>query len=684
LPFPCSGFMYLTERSTRNQSYTMLYECSVVTGERKELTELPVRLNGIGYSTQDGCIYAALYQSNQLYRIDYNGTNYITTNLGAIPGLPNGALYYSTYNAGVVDKNGYFYIVNSNTQTADPAITGRLYVVDVDRNRSTYLRLVDPMNGYRQVATFNYRLFPYDDYSVQALDMFIDPVTNLLTYVTNDGKAVGTCDFTRPISASNPKLTVATNLPNTISGFAAQICDGEGKIYALSSSLGNFYYVKKLPDNTYKGILFNDKIDNSVSNDAAFCTDAIIEIDYGDAPDSGVGSGPDNYKSLLERNGPRHQIFRDAPLMLGLNVTNDEDARINMDATGDDLEVSIPDDGTVLPLMPIYKNNSKYTFQVNVTNASDQTAMLYAWIDLNQDGIFSVDELSTTGPISIPSSNTTNPRSFTLEWDLPQRFSFDHTFVRVRVTSDHLFNTQKVSRNLASEDPCSIGPAANGEVEDYYLEITDKPDPSSGYDFGDAPDLGAGNGPGNYNTLLTNNGPRHYLDPNRELFLGTRVTAEKDAFQNATATGDDLMIGIQDEGVTMPLYPLIKGKGSYNVFAYVTNMTGDNAYLYGWLDSNQNGLFEFGEMIRNGPISIPYSNSGLPQKVLLEWDVPLEFDENHTFVRLRVSTDEALLNQPIGGINEEDTRSLGEAMDGEVEDYYLEIQDDIIRGVRFI
>ncbi|WP_165279911.1 DUF6923 family protein [Paenibacillus protaetiae] len=69
-------------------------------------------------------------------------------------------------------------------------------------------------------------------------------------------------------------------------------------------------------------------------------------------------------------------------------------------------------------------------------------------------------------------------------------------------------------------------------------------------DFGDAPDLGSGNGPGNYSTLLANNGPRHGLV--NPLFLGTQVTAETDALQNASATGDDIPLGIQDDGLTLP------------------------------------------------------------------------------------------------------------------------------------
>lgn len=65
-------------------------------------------------------------------------------------------------------------------------------------------------------------------------------------------------------------------------------------------------------------------------------------------------------------------------------------------------------------------------------------------------------------------------------------------------------------------------------------------------DYGDAPDAGAGNGPGNYNTLLASNGPRHELIGS--LTLGTQVTAEPDAYQNADATGDDLVLGVQDDG----------------------------------------------------------------------------------------------------------------------------------------
>lgn len=179
-------------------------------------------------------------------------------------------------------------------------------------------------------------------------------------------------------------------------------------------------------------------------------------------------------------------------------------------------------------------------------------------------------------------------------------------------------------------------------------------------DYGDAPDQGPGNGFENYNTLLQNNGPRHGLI--NDLFLGTQVTAETDAHQNFDATGDDLTQGIQDDGLDTPLPPLPYQGGPYVLDVRVTNNTGQPANLYGWIDFNQNGLFESYEA---APVMVVPSAPGL-QTIPLNFDIPGGFGFGQTFVRLRLTTDD-LIDQ--GGI--QDTRSVGAASDGEVEDYIV-------------
>lgn len=179
-------------------------------------------------------------------------------------------------------------------------------------------------------------------------------------------------------------------------------------------------------------------------------------------------------------------------------------------------------------------------------------------------------------------------------------------------------------------------------------------------DYGDAPDQGDNNGPGNYNSLLANNGPRHGLGS--PLYLGARVTADPDARQNGDATGDDLPAGIQDDGLALPLVPLSPSAGGYVLPVTVTNETGEDAYLYGWIDFDQDGLFEEGEA---APVVTVPSAAGA-QTATLNFPVPAGVPQGSTFLRLRVTRD-VLTSIP----GEQDSRSVGPASDGEVEDYLL-------------
>ncbi|MGG3672532.1 DUF11 domain-containing protein [Bacillus nitratireducens] len=189
-------------------------------------------------------------------------------------------------------------------------------------------------------------------------------------------------------------------------------------------------------------------------------------------------------------------------------------------------------------------------------------------------------------------------------------------------------------------------------------------------DFGDAPDTSASNGPNNYSTLLSHNGPRHGIV--NELLLGTKVTAETDAYQNPTATGDDISKGIQDDALTIPLNTLSISATSYSLNVTVTNNTGSAANLYGWIDFNENGIFQGNEA---AAVQVVSSMVGT-QIVTLNFTVPLgvTLTPSQTFVRLRLTTDD-LVNQNAGTPTSVDTRSVGPASDGEVEDYILQVNN---------
>ncbi|MGL5693811.1 MAG: SdrD B-like domain-containing protein [Peptostreptococcaceae bacterium] len=197
-------------------------------------------------------------------------------------------------------------------------------------------------------------------------------------------------------------------------------------------------------------------------------------------------------------------------------------------------------------------------------------------------------------------------------------------------------------------------------------------------DYGDAPDAGpnTGNGPNNYSTLLANNGPRHAII--NDLKLGIQVTGENDAYQNTTATGDDIPKNIQDDGVIILKSCIDKTQTSYDLDVSYTNNTGSNAYIYAWIDFNRDGIFQKQEIANVVPVTSSTTN---PRTTTLSFVFPpnVDFSTGHTFIRLRITSDE-LINSN-SSETAEDTRSLGPASDGEVEDYILYISDTTVVGI---
>ncbi|MGV3606198.1 MAG: GEVED domain-containing protein [Planctomycetaceae bacterium] len=164
-------------------------------------------------------------------------------------------------------------------------------------------------------------------------------------------------------------------------------------------------------------------------------------------------------------------------------------------------------------------------------------------------------------------------------------------------------------------------------------------------DFGDAPDPKVASNPsGGYATLLANNGPRHLVVPGYS--LGAAISEESNAKQTANADGD-----LEDDGlVSYTLSPGLAGE----IKVSLTNTPSLAAKLDGWVDLNDNGVFEASEKLIDSftlvagvnTISTPVlsASQGLGDR----------------FMRLRLSS--------TGGLS-----PTGYAADGEVEDYKIKI-----------
>ncbi len=166
-------------------------------------------------------------------------------------------------------------------------------------------------------------------------------------------------------------------------------------------------------------------------------------------------------------------------------------------------------------------------------------------------------------------------------------------------------------------------------------------------DYGDAPDAV---GALSYPTLLINNGARHVLDST--VYMGTGLDAEPDGLPSGLADGDDNN-GIDDEdGVNLHL-PWQLGQA---VTFDVTVST--NGYIDAWVDWNLDGDWADA----NEQVVTAY-NTGGGGTYYFGTSIPYSAPVGQTYMRVRFNT--------MGGLPYD-----GPAPDGEVEDYFVEIEPE--------
>ena len=181
-------------------------------------------------------------------------------------------------------------------------------------------------------------------------------------------------------------------------------------------------------------------------------TDDPVERDYGDAPDTATG-GTDNtnYITTESNGGPNHVITSD--LAIGTAPDSDDGTQQNTAADADDTTGS--DEGSIT--LPTLAVDSK-TYSVSniaVTNSTADDAFLVGWIDFDQSGTFDNDEKATA---TVASGGTTA----TLSWNaVPDDIVGGTTYARFRYSSVDGLD--------------AVGSAIDGEVEDYFLDISDDP-----------------------------------------------------------------------------------------------------------------------------------------------------------------------------------------------------------------
>ena len=170
---------------------------------------------------------------------------------------------------------------------------------------------------------------------------------------------------------------------------------------------------------------------NNHGLDFGFVTIVAQVYDLGDNPDTGAGTGTGNYNTLLNDNGPRHQII--PGLFMGALVDAEPDGQPNITATGDDINPpTAPDDedGIVVGDLTLLVGAAA-NIRVNATNTTGQVATVCGFIDFNGDGDF-LDAGENTS-VQVPTGS--NNVQFILAFGLVPDPSAASTYARFRLAN---------------------------------------------------------------------------------------------------------------------------------------------------------------------------------------------------------------------------------------------------------
>lgn len=398
-----------------DQTDTTVTAVDLVTGETNDILSINRRINAVGYNVLDNYIYGWKLthpsdSSASLVRVGANGA-WETVNIPGFSGA--GGL------TGDVDENGHYWITGN-------AGNGNAWAqINLNTNTLVSSGTMSGLAGYSAGADWAY--VPGGG-------------NNLYRVASRDGQG-----WLVAFDRATKQNTVLGSV-GAMGAIGATYADGDGNLYVQENGDGEIHRVNIQDVTSTK---FSDG-PISGNNDGTMCANARIYTDYGDAPAQ--------YGTLLADNGPRH-VIRDydegantAPVMIGSLIDAEEDGLPSANADGDNLNNVNDEDGVSDPIA-VYAGVPT-DVEISATNNSDEDVTLAGWIDLNGNGSFEAGERVTA---VIPANSGTQDYTLTF----PAGTTSDDTFARFRI-----FGT-------TIADPQPVGPANNGEVEDYPVQAAE-------------------------------------------------------------------------------------------------------------------------------------------------------------------------------------------------------------------
>lgn len=183
-----------------------------------------------------------------------------------------------------------------------------------------------------------------------------------------------------------------------------------------------------------------------------------VAVDFGDAPDGSSGEALDDYSTTEANNGPSHVIGLPGAPYLGSCVDSDDGTVQNITADGDNLAggttvgtcnvADQDEDGVSL----VGGLNQGGRANVNIITSASGACVLNGWIDFNQDGLF-----AGTSEQIVVNQNQSAGTTQSYQITIPESAILGKTYARFRCSS------------ASGIGP--VGPAPDGEVEDYVVTI---------------------------------------------------------------------------------------------------------------------------------------------------------------------------------------------------------------------
>ncbi|QEC44580.1 T9SS type A sorting domain-containing protein [Pseudobacter ginsenosidimutans] len=392
----------------------------------------------------------------------------------------------------------------------------------------------------------------------------------------------------------------------------------------------------------------------------------ITDHDYGDNP----ASYDNDRTTPTPLPVPARQAISQA-LYLGQHPADAEaTAQHSANANGDNI-LGVNDEDAATP--GVITRGGGYVLNVSVTNNTGSAQTLHAWIDFNNNGRFenAGTALEYTS-VSVPAS--ANPQTVTLIWSaaqsngIPDPATPAQLHMRLRITAGAVADfTAGTNNALVDEravgDGLSTGVyaalASIGEVEDYVIPV------STNYDYGDAPASYENGLPArNISSALLQIGGTPDVEA-----AAQSVAANAD---NNGTNGD----GADEDGIDPSLHK-VSPNTVFSLPVRVTNTSGTTRALMGWIDFNNNGIFEDAEAATFANVV----TATFDGTATLTWTAAQSRNVNtaHLYMRLRFINAAATNNA--GTSMDERAYADGDATGvylagprvGEIEDYRLEV-----------